>query len=118
MLAMPPEKRRMWPQPQLLGHQRPPRRIEDRLDPRPVVDLPRHQDVELIRKPDQPAVEHPMRGARQRDPVLDPVRPAGLDWLDMRRLGLGAPNSPAFGTCGIRSTRWEAFELQYGRKHS
>lgn len=63
MLPMPSEKRRMRPQRQPLGRERLPGFVDDSLHAQAVVDLARDQDVEIVRQADQPAVEHPMRGA-------------------------------------------------------
>lgn len=88
ILAMPRQKRRMRTFSFVSGCHRLAGLIDDRLNAGPIVDLPRDHDVEIIRQPNQPAIEHPVRRARQRQPVADAVGPTMLDGSDMRRLGL------------------------------
>jgi len=66
--------------------ERPARLVDHRIDARTVVHLPRDQDAEIVVEANEPAIEHPVRGARQGDAVLDAVGPAMLDRLDVRRL--------------------------------
>jgi hypothetical protein len=56
-----------------------------------IIHLPRHKNVELVRKADQPPIEHPVHRAGQRQPVLHRVRSVGPDRTDMRRFDLGPP---------------------------
>src|SRR3954463_8443661 len=44
-----------------------------------VVDLPRDQDLMIVRDADQAAVKHPMRSPREGNSVADDVRPIGLN---------------------------------------
>src|SRR4051794_11665012 len=50
-----------------------------------VIRLPRNQYLQVIRQADQSAIEHPVRCARQRNPVAHDIGSACFDRPDMRR---------------------------------
>jgi len=108
ILPMPPQKRRMRPQRNPPRRNRLARLVDDRLDTRWIIHLTRNHNVEIIRKPDQPAIKHPMRRAGKRDAILHAVRPAKLDRLDMRGLRFSAPTAIDELHHGIDLPKYEA----------
>src|SRR5436190_11477497 len=56
-----------------------------------VVDPPRDQDLQVVRKRDQSSVEHPVCCAAQRKTVADNVRAALLDGSDMSGVASARP---------------------------
>ena len=65
-------------------------RVDDPADGVGIIGLARYEDGKIIGERQQPAVEHPVRGAQQREPVADDIGAVRLDRADMRRLDLGA----------------------------
>lgn len=70
-----------------------------------IVDLPRDENFKIVGQADEAAVEHPMRGARQGDSVLDDIRSAMLHRPDMGGIDLGAPTAIDEFQTGHRATR-------------
>src|SRR4051812_41276645 len=55
-----------------------------------IVDAPRDQYLQIVRKGDQSAIEHPVCRAGKRKTVADDVRAVLLDRSDMRGIDFGA----------------------------
>ena len=83
MGVRPFEKSVRWPSAAVLVDQRP--------NPFLIVDSPRDQNLQIVRKRNQSSIEHPVCRAGKRKPVADNVRAVLLDRSDMSGIDFGAP---------------------------
>lgn len=75
------------------------------MDATRIVGLAGYQDLEIIVEADQAPIEHPMRGVRGLQPVLDGIRTIRLDRADMGRVDLRSPAAIDELEAGHRTTR-------------
>lgn len=91
VLAMPLQEMGMRPLQRALRRKRPAAPVDQGADTVLVIGLARDEDLHIIPKADQPAVEHPMRRAGQGEPIADDVRTVLLDRSDMGGVDLRPP---------------------------
>lgn len=66
-----------------LGRMRTAGLVDEGPDALLIVGLPRDQDLQVVSQADQPAVEHPVRGPGERNPVAYSIGTIHLDRPDM-----------------------------------
>src|SRR3954447_1295283 len=72
------------------GARRPPRLVDEFPDAIDVIDLPRHENLQVVCEADQASVKHPVSCPGERDTIGEDVRSLTFDRSYMRRLDFGA----------------------------
>jgi hypothetical protein len=93
VLAVPSDELQMWTVRITLRQDGLLAGVDDGPDAVGVVCLTRHQYAHIVIQTNEPAIEHPVRGARQRNAIADDVGAVCVDWTDNGLSGCNRQNA-------------------------